>query len=123
MRYLLLTILFLSCNVLLSQTVTDTSKIKIAGKKDKPVVTQTVRSGESVITSQPLIYHAEIPNPNTYKIIKNLTGSPLSTSVLENINLHRRFDIDYTWVVDTNIEILIYYVNKPIIIETQNSGK
>jgi hypothetical protein len=59
-----------------------------------------------------LSYKKEIPNANTYKITKNTTGTALTTSVLENINLHRRFDSDYTWVVDENIEILIYIVGK-----------
>jgi hypothetical protein len=123
MKYPLLSILFLFCVNSFAQPLIDSSKNKTIDKKDKPVMSQTVRSGESIMVSQPLNYHAEIPNPNTYKIIKNLTGIPIPNSILEKINMHRRFDVDYTWVVDTNIEILIYYVNKKIIFETEGSGK
>lgn len=73
--------------------------------------------------TEALTYNREIPPPNTYKIIKNTSGLPISDSILEEINLHRKFDVDFTWVVNSNIEILIYYVGKPLIITPEINGK
>lgn len=65
-------------------------------------------------TNSELIYIPEIPIENTYKITKNTTMQPISNKILEQINIHRRYDVDYLWKVNNNIEILIYYFNKPI---------
>ncbi|MBE7440959.1 MAG: hypothetical protein HS119_00700 [Flavobacteriales bacterium] len=85
---------------------------------------QTNTNKEAVITSKEntsisstLTYHPEIPAANTYKVIKNTTGQPISSKILEQINLHRRYDVDYLWKVDNTIEILIYFFNKPTTIE------
>lgn len=72
-----------------------------------------ITANENTSISSTLTYHPEIPVANTYKIIKNTTGQPISTKTLEQINLHRRYDVDYLWKVDNTIEILIYYFNKP----------
>lgn len=71
----------------------------------------TVTSNDTISSS--LIYHRQIPPESTYKIIKNTTGFVVSNKILEEINLHRKFDVDYLWIVNENIHILIYYFNKP----------
>lgn len=76
-----------------------------------------ITTNENTYTSSELTYKPEIPATNTYKIIKNTTGQPVSTKTLEQINLHRRYDVDYLWKVDNTIEILIYFFNKPTTIE------
>lgn len=69
------------------------------------------------MSTNTITYQPEIPASNTYKIIKNTTGSELSNKILEEINLNRRYDEDFLWVVNDNVEILIYYFNKPNTIE------
>lgn len=76
-----------------------------------------ITTSETNYTSSELSYHPEIPATNTYKIIKNTTGIAISNKILGEINLYRRYDIDYLWVIDNKIEILIYYFNKPTTIE------
>ncbi|HYG53231.1 MAG TPA: hypothetical protein VD905_20165 [Flavobacteriales bacterium] len=78
---------------------------------------------ESVMTTDHLRYKPQIPDSNTYKIIKNTSGTPVSTSVLEKMNLYRRHDVDYLWVVNSDIEILVYYVNKMVTHPKNTSGK
>jgi hypothetical protein len=65
------------------------------------------------IKTEILTYKKEIPSADSYKVVKNNSGSSIPNAILEDINLYRRFDVDFLWVVNADIEILIYYVNKP----------
>lgn len=76
-----------------------------------------VATPTSPMSINTITYQPEIPATNTYKIIKNTTGTELPNKILEEINLHRRYDKDFLWVVNDNVEILIYYHNKPTAIE------
>lgn len=76
-----------------------------------------------IMTKDYLRYKPEIPDTSTYVVTKNTTGLPVPNSILEKINMYRRFDADYLWVVNNEIEILIYYVNKLVVKPMNNSGK
>lgn len=76
-----------------------------------------VATPSTPMSTNTITYQPEMPATNTYKIIKNTTGAAASNKILEEVNLHRRFDVDYLWVVNENIHILIYYFNKPNTIE------
>jgi hypothetical protein len=99
-----------------------------ASKKNETFInlSDTVKFKSAEITaekSEALTYNWEVPAQNTYKIIKNTSGLPLTDQILEEINLHRKFDLDYTWIVNSEIEILIYYVGKPTLISNTDDGK
>lgn len=59
-----------------------------------------------------LTYAKQIPETSTYKVLLNNTGEPIDDSVLEMINYHRSFEEDKTWIVNEDIEILIYKAKK-----------
>jgi hypothetical protein len=83
----------------------------------------SAQTSEAEMTTGYLMYKPEIPDTSTYKVTKNTTGFPVPLSILEKINMYRRFDVDYLWVVNGNIEILVYYVNKMVVHPNTNSGK
>jgi hypothetical protein len=64
-------------------------------------------------------YKRELAPESSYKVTKNTSGHSVPVEVLEEINMHRRFDADYLWVVNENLEILIYYVNKPAVLTAE----
>ena len=68
-----------------------------------------IMSKENETVSAGLTYQPETPSLDSYIITKNETGLPLSSDVLNQINFNRRYDIDYKWIVDEKIEILIYH--------------
>ncbi len=63
---------------------------------------------EKTIESSGLSYHKEIPDTNSYEVVKNTIGEELSKEILERINFHRRHNEDFHWIVDDQIEIYIY---------------
>lgn len=64
------------------------------------------------IVHEGLTYSPEIPDSNTYKVVKNTTNEKVSKDILLKINYHRLANEDYLWVVDNSIEILIYKINQ-----------
>jgi len=62
-------------------------------------------------TSARVSYAKEIPNANSYQIEKNTSGAVISEEILKMINYHRRLE-DYLWVVNNDIEILVFKFNK-----------
>lgn len=56
---------------------------------------------------QQLSYHAEIPEENSYEIVKNLFNQTIPEEILLKINAYRRADEDYLWIVNEELEILI----------------
>jgi hypothetical protein len=57
-----------------------------------------------------LEYKAEIPDTNSYEIIKNDSNLEIEESVLTQINFHRRHDEHFLWIVRDGLEILIYSI-------------
>ncbi len=101
MKYLLILPSFFLCQFLFAQETTGTS---------------------TNLTSQKLTYHKEIPAVNSYKVIKNTTGTDeIPVEILEEINFHRRSDIDYKWTVSDEILILIYHIGKTVPVEAINT--
>lgn len=64
------------------------------------------------ITSNAITYKREVPPSDTYSIVKNTSGAAIPDQILEEVNLYRKYDVDYLWIVNKDIEILIYYVGK-----------
>ncbi|MCU0437155.1 MAG: hypothetical protein MUC49_04525 [Raineya sp.] len=50
----------------------------------------------------------QIPPNNTYEIIKNETGKPVSHDVLRSIHRRRLSNDDVLWRVNSELEILVY---------------
>ncbi len=67
---------------------------------------------ETNLNTQMMTYHKEIPNENSFMVSKNSTGNDIPKAILEDINLHRKLDENFIWVVNDQIEILIYPMNK-----------
>jgi hypothetical protein len=60
------------------------------------------------ISSTLLEYKAEIPDTNSYEILKNYSNLEIEESILLQINFHRRHHEDFLWIVREGLEILIY---------------
>ena len=55
-----------------------------------------------------LTYAAEIPTENSYQIVKNTSNQELTNQILLQINAHRKHNEDFLWVVNEELEILIF---------------
>jgi len=60
------------------------------------------------LNSSGLMYSPQLPKQDSYKIVKNETGAPVSETILMEINKYRKAEEDFTWRVSDKIEILIY---------------
>lgn len=77
------------------------------------LLAQETISTSNNLNTQVLTYHKEIPAADSYSVIKNTSGtSEIPTVILEEINFHRKSDVDYKWVVNDQIEILIHPMNR-----------
>jgi len=93
---------------MLKQTFITASFIFIFSFSFSQELEQQSLSQEVKIETSGLSYHKEIPDTNSYKIVKNTTGEGLPKEILEEINFHRRHNEDFHWIVDNQIEIYIY---------------
>lgn len=59
-----------------------------------------------IMEAAPLSYKQEIPDTNTYRIIVNNTGSPVSEQFLLKLNLQRRNE-DIIWTPAEGLVILV----------------
>jgi hypothetical protein len=66
----------------------------------------------SELNSSGLMYSPQLPKKDSYKIVKNDSGSPVSEAILLEINKYRKSEDNFTWRVNDKIEILIYPIKK-----------
>jgi hypothetical protein len=65
------------------------------------------------ISVSALEYKPEIPEAKTYEIVRNDSGKEIDSSILLQINIHRRKDDYFLWTVREGLEIRIFPIFPP----------
>jgi len=72
------------------------------------VSAQTTQNPNWIEAPQKTDARYQIPPNNTYQIVKNETGKPVSNDVLSNIHRRRQTNDDVLWKVSPELEIMVY---------------